>query len=625
MTQNARSGESPATIAPDIAASTVGSVAPPRSATALRRARTAAGVAAIAAALLLPAVADIRAPGNALCVLSAAAIGGFLLAPFFPAGRTWTADERSRESVLITVGVVLVVALGLYLRARRVAFGLPHPYHPDELMKSSVVRAMLARGNLDPDYFLHPTLLLYLAAAMQSVLRTLGSFGLAPQSLVGEAMPRIVLGGRLVSCIAGTITIAAVYALARRVFDTRVALSSALLIAVFPLHATCSRYFKEDSLLTLFTVLAALFVVRAYQERRQRDMLLAAVFAGLAIGTKYSGALLLLPLFIGLIVAAGSQPTRTALPLIAVPLVFLCTTPYAVLTPAAFLGGVRAESAHARSGHRGAVIDPWDELWTFHLRGSLVPGAGLITTVLAIAAAIALLRRRNVAGAYIAAIGGLFFVAAEAIPSKPFPQPDRYILPALPFAAILAGAGIDAIINAVASISSRHALARLTQTPFILATVAVAAGPAFVSFRLLDGMRRDTRMEMRAFMDRTLPVQAKVLTAGGSVYLPLLPPDRYRARTARSALRPFSGAYVDRLRQSGFQFLLVSEFDSRNRYYAPPVSSGEAGAPGDEAHRAVESEFPLLYRAVKEHGSYGFHDPVLSLYDLRTDAPEVTP
>ena len=108
---------------------------------------------------------------------------------------------------------------------------------------------------------------------------------------------------RLLSVLLGVATVAAVYGLARDLFETRVALAAALVTALAPFHVQYSQEARMYSLLALLLVLATWAYVRAARAEAPgwRGALVFGVLAALAMYTQqlaafYLVVLALLPL-----------------------------------------------------------------------------------------------------------------------------------------------------------------------------------------------------------------------------------------------------------------------------------------------------------------------------------------
>lgn len=103
-----------------------------------------------------------------------------------------------------------------------------------------------------------------------------------------------LLALRIVSVVFGTLTIPAVYALGRALFNARVALLAALLLAVFPPHIHFSRLGLNNIADPLFGTLALALLVRGLRGGHRADYALAGVMLGLT-QYFYEGGRLLYP------------------------------------------------------------------------------------------------------------------------------------------------------------------------------------------------------------------------------------------------------------------------------------------------------------------------------------------
>ena len=103
---------------------------------------------------------------------------------------------------------------------------------------------------------------------------------------------------RIISVILGTLTIPAVYQLGRVLYDRRIGLLAAFLLAVLPPHIHFSRLGLNNIADPLFGTLALAFLASALQQGRRRDYALAGVMLGLTQYFYEGGRLLYPPLVI---------------------------------------------------------------------------------------------------------------------------------------------------------------------------------------------------------------------------------------------------------------------------------------------------------------------------------------
>jgi hypothetical protein len=119
------------------------------------------------------------------------------------------------------------------------------------------------------------------------------------QSRLVDILGPDLLALRLLSLVLGTLTIPALYLLAKALFDRPTALLAALLLAAYPPHVHFSRSGLNNIADPLFGVLALAFLARGLQHNRRRDYALAGVSLGLTHYFYEGGRLLFTPLLIG--------------------------------------------------------------------------------------------------------------------------------------------------------------------------------------------------------------------------------------------------------------------------------------------------------------------------------------
>ena len=92
---------------------------------------------------------------------------------------------------------------------------------------------------------------------------------------------------RLFSSLVGALTILSVYFLGKELFEHRVGLFAAILLAVSPLHIFYSQFARNYSLFILFTVLSFYCLLRATASNRWRWWALYVLFALASLFTHY--------------------------------------------------------------------------------------------------------------------------------------------------------------------------------------------------------------------------------------------------------------------------------------------------------------------------------------------------
>jgi 4-amino-4-deoxy-L-arabinose transferase-like glycosyltransferase len=544
-------------------------------------------LAALAAGFLVPQIYQNASRLGDLFILTIALLIGLIFYSFKPL----PPQPRVRIEMLL---ILLIMGIAAGLRFYGLDFGLPAAYHSDEPRKAAIVARMLAEGNLHPHYFLHPSLLLYLTTFFTAVGKTLG--------LIQGSIPDIHLAGRAVSATFGTLCVGLMWWIGRRTLGSLQGICAATLLATFPLHVTCSRYLKEDALFLFWLLAVVALVIESVVRTRPKLLLLAAVCAGLSFGSKYTGALAFLP-----ILATPWVISKALLPhkryfyavLGSIPiflLTFVCTTPALLVSFDEFLRDVYFEKKHMLVGHTVAV-DAWSNLWMYHLGESIFPGCTLLATIAGLIGCVLLIKRwPQLWGVFFVGLILAFYLPSEWVKAKPAPQPERYILPCLPFLALAAG-------ECIALLMARWRLVGVIVGIFILLS------PAIRSAELASELRPDTRELMALWMRAHLPRDTKILI-NGEGYAPDFV-DGFFAVRKLSRAEPHTFT-LSALRASGAEYVLVSSL-AYNRFFTTEVGASYFR----DRFQQIFTTLPLVKEITPKFGTYGFHNPTLRLFRIR--------
>ncbi len=508
----------------------------------------------------------------------------------------WLSLTRKGSGLTWTIVALVVTTLAGILRFHSLSFGLPSNYHPDEVPKINAIMRMVESGNLNPKYFLHPSLLLYLTYGANIILRWFDVWDAGFRDTA-------YLAGRTVSATAGTLSVFFVYLIGSRLYTRPVGVMAAALLAVFPLHVTCSRYMKEDALL-LFMILACVHaMIVAVQERKLGYLLLAGFLAGVSASSKYSGLLMG-----GVVCMAPWLRSRSFKPdremlvwlvpaLALMPIGFIVCTPYSVLDFPKFSNDFGSEKHHMLRGHTNTV-DAWSQYWMYHFSRSVVPG---VTTICAAAGVIAIglfAWRRRVEDLFVVAMILFFYLPAEWVKAKPAPQPERYILPCLPFLALAAAEAIRIVSQSRAKVLAFAAI------PLLLFF------PTQRSVNLARELEPDTRGQMAAWMNENLP-------HGSKVYLD------WKPYSPRFFNNEFDVTYIPRaqiigeleinkLKRSGYDYLVLSSL-----FYARYFTEPNSDAAIRQRFRELFDRVAIVKEFSASEGTYGFNNPTVTLFSLK--------
>lgn len=190
------------------------------------------------------------------------------------------------------IAAILVVAL--CLRLHGIGFGLPALNDPDELMFELGAVRMLRGGTLNPGWFGHPATTTMYALALIDI----GVFGVSwltglvagPAAFVEAIWVNpglIILPGRVMIALCGVLTVALTARLGERLFDRRTGLAAAALLAINPVHVLWSQVIRSDIMASIFMLLCLLATLEVARGGKRRDTLLASLWLGLAVATKW--------------------------------------------------------------------------------------------------------------------------------------------------------------------------------------------------------------------------------------------------------------------------------------------------------------------------------------------------
>jgi 4-amino-4-deoxy-L-arabinose transferase-like glycosyltransferase len=360
-----------------------------------------------------------------------------------PTSQRWKNKRGSRfarYSVRVRRHLPFLAVLGIAvaLRVWGIGFGLPHTLtRPDEDAVFSIALRFFGR-TLDPAFFHWPTLFMYTVAAGYVVYFNIGRLaGWFPFEISFVAAAPVypaplLLIARALSAASGVMTVWTVHRLGLLLFDRTRALIGALFLAVAALHVRNSHFGVTDVAATWLLTLSFLFTARFARTGARRDLVLSALWAGLAASTKYNAGLVALP---GLWVIASGGCDRVSgwgfrvrlllVYCVVAVVAFVAGTPYAVLDVRSFIAALAEVSARLRDGH--AAMAGYG--WVVHLRSSLYYGLGLPLLIAGIVGLVLYWWQDRRAGVLFA----LFPVVYFAVIGGGQTAFARYVIPLVPF------------------------------------------------------------------------------------------------------------------------------------------------------------------------------------------------
>jgi len=408
---------------------------------------------------------------------------------------------------------VLICLTALAFRLNAIGFGLPALYDPDEPFFIITALKLLKHGTLNPGWFGHPgTTTLYTLALIEMAALGVGlaSGRFASIQAFAAAVPIdpgiVVLPGRLFFVACALVCVLLTWAIGRRAFGERVGLAAAALLAVNAVHIAWSQVIRTDVQATMFMLASVWFAMRAGEDGRMKNFLLAGALAGVACATKWPAATVIAaPIGAALwrwrTDHQGKAAARACALTIAAALAgtFLAS-PYLLLDFHTVIADVSGE---VRSQHLGATGgSPLYDLGWYALgpvRGSM----GWVGLIAIPFGALLMARHPNPARIAVLAAAVAFLIA---ICSQRLVW-DRWLLPAIPFLTIFVAVAIDTLARAARRRSRAAREGWTFATLFVLVLV-----PSCLAARAQSIERRhDTRALASAWAIGRFPFGSRVL------------------------------------------------------------------------------------------------------------------
>lgn len=342
--------------------------------------------------------------------------------------------------------LIFFTALGLRLIG--IAWGLPNDLrnqslHPDETVLWLYSRQIEpARLDFDPGFYNYGTLYLTLVRVTTDLVWTYGG-GPRDESEASQwrAVGRAILGGRVISALAGATIALAVFLMLTRLTNLFGAVAGGLAAVLAPGSVVHSRFQTVDVLATALLAGGLLLAARLYEEAQAGSEVPSAkkfgpipwlaigsgALFGLSAGTKYSGILGLIAVYAVALSLARRDRAWTILSATgAAVLAFLLSTPGVLKNTTQFFKDLSFELQHTATGH-GLVFEGTSPGYLYHV-GNLFVILGPLLVALGALGWIGLLRRRSawVVGVLVSAVLYAVLIGRAEVKFA------RYALPLVP-------------------------------------------------------------------------------------------------------------------------------------------------------------------------------------------------
>jgi hypothetical protein len=517
-----------------------------------------------------------------------------------------------RTELWLLFGILL---LALALRLYHYDYDVGHEFTYDTEDKINQARRV-ASGVLEPRNWKQPYFLPYAGGAL---IWFAGLFAEVDFELAERLLTLLMIA-------LSVATIAVTQRIAREVLSSRwLGLLAAALLAAVPLSVIGARYIKEDMPVLFFSHVALLFMVLSLKRDLLRYSLLAGLAVGWAIGSKFS-AVLLVPIFIGARLLHGYGRAdlkrallsrQTVLGLLFIPVGLACFNPYALLEPGKFVGGFLFQASYSAGAHHdGTRVSPWTHYWTFYLRRAIVPGVSLPVALAFLFGLFRLLPiKREPEKLGILLLGAwtvLAYFVFEKATAKPFPFFARYLSPIVPSICVLAAWGV----REVGQVLSELLEPRLARRLAIALALALVLLPLTQSALISAALAADTRLAAASFIEENLPRGSKI-ALDDPRYSPRPNKRRFRLKYFGLVSNRLYDRSIERLREDGYRYVVLNNFRT-DRFRITRKDSEEA-AQAAEYYRQLREQLSLVkeFRPRFAFQTYGFHNPVIAIYELR--------
>ncbi len=523
-------------------------------------------------------------------------------------------NKGSRLSLLFNKNMLilyLILLAALLVRLIGLDWYLPYTYELDEYYTIDKTLDILKRGSLNPGGFMWPALNIYIQAAgyrLYHLWRVLTESvqSLSPQSLSSLNKTEIFLVGRFTTILYGLGTVILVYVIGQRMYSRKVGLLASLFLAFTLLHVRYSRLIRPDVPMTFFITLSFLCIYLIYERGKIRDYILAAIFAGFSIATKYTGAVLIVPVFLAHLFR-GLKERKSLFSiflnkkvLLIVLLIvggFFIATPiglvyprYLFITIRGWLRGLNQVTAN----NQGEISS-----WLYYIIGALNYGMGQPLEIFSLAAVIFAIFRHRKRDILLISFPLTYYLVMGAF-LRHF---DRYILPVVPFLVIAAAMFLVEMASKISHLKARQNLAILGLT------LAVILFPAVRVIRYVDLMtQQGTGLQAKEWIEENIPRGERV------VYETYSPPlSGYAGRDVGKV-----GLHgLDYYRKEKVDYIIINNFSS-DRYLNTQLKRFEGIKLN---YQEIEAECELVKQFDPPPFSPANPNPIIKVYRITYEEP----
>jgi len=361
-------------------------------------------------------------------------------------------------------------------------------------------------GNFNPNpFFDYPTLFLYLLFfcylvyfAVGSAFGKFDSIGSFVSYYNTNAVPFIFIG-RLLTVVFSLATIYLTYLLAKKLFDKKTGLISAAILSFSFQHVLSSHYATTDITAAFVTLLSILFVWEVFTKGNLKSYLLAGLFCGLSIATKYYGGIV----FLVIIIFGWKNKKYVGFSLLTAITGFFIGCPYAFIDYAGFFG---------RFFNRMNLIVGWGGGHSVFLSSFLTypailyAGLGYALLLLSLVGLIFIILKPSKQNTFLLIVIAVFLIFFGAWKNLE----GRYILALYPLFAIISASIIAKIKSKIIFVA-------------VICLILIGSLPKILKTDVLLS-QKDTRIIARDWVLDNIPEKSRILRGP---FCPEFPDDNY--------------------------------------------------------------------------------------------------
>jgi hypothetical protein len=407
---------------------------------------------------------------------------------------------RLRRSWVPVVFAVIVL-YALWSRLSTLAWDASHGPDGYEDHFVRAVLSILGDGSLNHRYHPYPGFFLYMLLGAYLIAFVTGVGARLGTTLADIPGSHFLEMGRGLVAGFGVLNVVLAYPLGRAWFNERVGLFASALVAISYLELYTSHYIRPDIVLETFFIGSLLLMFLHLERGTISTALLAGSAVGAATAVKYTGFLALPALVLAVALApraSASRWLRLSLALAALLGTYALLSPYTFLDLPGLLPGIAEQGVY----NTDPALQPAENMaryYTIVLARESIGYPALLLVLLGTAMVAAAPRSRDLVALGFVVPYLLFFFASPA-------QFDRFLLPAQPALAALAGYGLDAILGL--ALFKRTSLGRAAGAILV---AAVLVPPTLASARYLETrLKPSVRDEARDWALARLPPGSRI-------------------------------------------------------------------------------------------------------------------